>query len=206
MKVNLSRTQITFIAVSASVIAIGIVCLFPHWFDAHAGVAAWVQAIGAIAIVFATAWIAGLSFAEERRRREESERRLWESVGMMSERCMDCLHEVVKAAQPAANPNTALLDKYRPSDLDAPLDGLATVPLYQLGDVQMVQAVIAMRRVMARVRTELNEQYASLTSASVTRGLNVDALCRYKTEAFNALASIMRLTYGSAAEEKLRRF
>lgn len=207
MKAKLSRSQKAILAVGAtSLLVIGVVVLLPGWFDAHTAAAAWVQAIGAIAIVLATSWIAGLNFTEERRRRREGERQLWEAVATMSERCIECLYEVVKATEYAPNRDAAFLKKYRPSDLDAPMEGLASVPLYQLGDVRMVQAVISLRRVMARVRTELDAHYEHLTTPSVSRALNVQVLGNYKTEVFNAHASIMRLTYGFAAEEKLRRF
>jgi hypothetical protein len=207
MKTPLSRSQTAALLIGVpSLLLISYVVLRPSWFDAHAGAASWVQAIGAIAIVLATGWIAGLNFTEERRRRLDGERQLWEAVATMSERCLECLWEVVKATEFKPDPNPAFLDKYRPSDLDAPLEGLAAVPLYQLGNVQMVQAIISLRRVMGRVRTELDAQYEHLTTLSVTRGLNVQAISNYKTEAYNAHASIMRLTYGYAAEEKLRRF
>jgi hypothetical protein len=207
MKPKLSRSLIAILTVGVSLLVIGLIVIFPGWFDGHAGVAAWVQAIGAIAIVLATSWIAGLSFTEERRRRREGEQQLWEAVATMSERCIECLYEVVKATEFTPNPRAAFMERYRPSDLNAPMDGLATVPLHQLGDVQMVAAVISLRRVTARVRTELDEFYEHLTTPSVSRGLNVQALIGYKTEVFNAHACIVRLTYGSAvAAEKLRRF
>jgi hypothetical protein len=207
MKAKTSHNQIAGLVVGVpAVVAIVLVITFHRWFDAHAGAAAWVQAIGAIAIVFATAWIAGLNYTEEHRRRQEGERQLWEAVATMSERCIENLYEIVKVTENAPQSNAAFLDRYRPSDLNTPLEGLATIPLHQLGDVRMVQAVVSLRRVMARVRTELDEQYQHLTTPSVTRALNVQALGNYKTEVFNAHASIMRLTYGFAAEEKLRRF
>lgn len=205
-KVKFSTSHVIASAALAATVAILLIVTFSKWFDGHEGAAAWVQAIGIIATVAATGWIASLNFSEERRRQGEAEHKLYEAIGTMSERCMVTLYAVVKATEFAQNRDTALLDAYRPSDLDAPLDGLAAVPLYQLGDVRMVQAVITMRRVMGRVRTELNEQYHVLTNSAVSRGLNIQALAGYKTEAFNAHASIMRITYGYAAEDGLRRF
>jgi hypothetical protein len=207
MKRRLSIWQTVALAVGVpGLLFIALVVCFPRWFDAHAGAAAWVQAIGAIAIVLATSWIAGLNFSEERRRQREGERELWEAVAVMSERCIERLYQVVKATEFASDADAQLLAHYRPTDLDAPMEGLAAVPLHQLGDVRMVQAVVTLRRIMGRVRTELDAQYQNLTTPSVSRGLNVSALSGYKTEVFNAHASVMRLTYGSAAEEMLRRF
>jgi hypothetical protein len=176
------------------------------WFDKHEGAAAWVQAVGAIAVIIATAWVANANFAEERRRSRDAQRHLWEAAGALSERCIESLTTVLKEVRHIANPSDAFLRAYAPTDLEAPMEGLAAVPLHQLGDVEMVRAVMTMRRVMARVQTELDEFYEHLTTPSVTRGLNVQALGNYATEVFNAHASIMRLTYGHAAEEGLRRF
>jgi len=187
------------------VIGAGAIILFYPTLDQHEGTAAWVQAVGAIAVIWATAWIANENFSQERHRTREAERHLWESVATLSGGCLSCLDHVLKNVRSDQHLEDDFKGAYSPTDFVAPMEGIAVIPLHQLGSVDLVTAVISLRRVMSRIRTRLDAFYEHLTTQSVSQSLDLKELLNQRVDVFNAYASIMRAVYGVAAEGELSR-
>lgn len=201
MAQRFNRSHWAALAVTVvAVLFITAVLLFRRWFDRHEGTAAWVQAVGALAIIGATAWIANLNFTEERRQSREAERRLWETITVLSTSCLRCFDDVLRSAKHLGVESSVFVELYTPSDFEAPLDGLAAVPLHQIGRVDLLTAVITLRRIMGRAKAQLDGFQVQMdNSRGVSMTFPIQNFRGLRTELFNAHASIMRLVLGSTA-------
>src|SRR6266849_2317033 len=101
------------------------------FFDAHTGLAAWVQAAGAILIIGATAHIANRNWRETENRERATNRQLRESIVVLARNCLDAIDAILKNCRPTAaaraDPRGAFLRAYAPSDFEIPMDGLAAI-------------------------------------------------------------------------------
>lgn len=164
---------------------------------------AWVQAAGAIIIVVTTAWIASRNSRDAREREHIARRQLWASIAALARNCLDALDAILRncrAATAASDPRGAFLRAYTPSDFDVPMDGLAAVPLHDIGDARLTTAVLNLRGVMGRVKKHLDDVLADPVLSQTlepVRGL--------RTPAFSAVASVLRIVEGHAAEDELSR-
>jgi hypothetical protein len=191
--------KVGFAAALIASLCIGAIIAFRTWFDHHEGTAAWVQAVGAIAVIIATAWIANANFTEERRRSREAERHLWESIAVLSTNCLKCFDSVLKAAKTVEVNREGFAQCYVPSDFEAPLEGLAAIPLHQIGRVDLLTAVINLRRTMGRAKTQLDRFQDQLDRSPVFMIFDVANFRSRRTELFNIHADITRLVLGSTA-------
>ena len=174
------------------------------FFGGPAGLAAWVQAAGAILIIAATAHIANRNWRETQKRERDARRQLWESIVVLARNCLDAVDAILKncrATQEAQrDPRGTFLRAYVPSDFNIPMDGLAAVPLHEIGDAGLITAVLTLRAVMGQVKKHLDDVLADQVMSQTlepARGL--------RTPAFNAVASVLRIVEGHAAENELSR-
>jgi len=80
------------------------------------------------------------------------------------------------------------------------MDGLAAIPLHHVGDARLITAVLRLRGVMGRIRKQLADiRDDPVLSPSLEPVRNQQAV------AFNAVASILRIVDGSAAEQEISR-
>lgn len=125
--------------------------------DLHPGTAAWVQAVGAILILGATALIAGRDSREREREKLWAQEQLWRSIAALSDNCMDAIDGVLQKHSPlgSADVRENFVRLYVPSDLDVPIDGLAAIPLREIGDTTLLTAVLKMRGIMGGLKSIL---------------------------------------------------
>jgi hypothetical protein len=181
-------------------ISIWLVWRFRQVLDRHEGTAAWVQAAGAIIIVATTAWIAGRSSREAHERERTAKIELCESIAAIARNCLDAIDALLRCPWSAADPRGSFLRAYAPSDFEVPMDGLAAVPLHHIGDARLITALLTLRGVMGRIKKQLDDiRDDPLLSPALEPIRNQQVL------AFNAVASILRIVYGSAAEQEISR-
>ena len=172
--------------------------------DAHTGLAAWVQAIGAILIVGATARIANRNWRETEERERTANRQLRESITILARNCLDAIDTILKScrATPEAqrDPRGTFLRSYVPSDFNIPMDGLAAIPLHQLSDAKLIAAVLTLRAVMGQFKKHLDDVLADPVLSQT-----LDPVRGLRTPAFNAVASVLRIVEGHVAEDELSR-
>jgi len=177
-----------------------VVILTAVWVEAAA---ACVQAAGAILIIGATAWIAGRSARETRQRERIARHQLWESIAVLARNCLDAVDAILKncrATTAASDPRGTFLRAYTPSDFDVPMDGLAAVPLHEIGDARLITAVLNLRSVMGRAKKHLDDVLADPVLSQM-----LEPVRELRTPAFNAVASVLRIVEGRAAEDELSR-
>jgi hypothetical protein len=80
------------------------------------------------------------------------------------------------------------------------MDGLAAVPLHEIGDTRLITAVLNLRSVMGRIKKHLDDV---LTDPVLSQTL--EPVRGLRTSAFNAVASVLRLVEGHAAEDEISR-
>lgn len=174
------------------------------FFDAHAGLAAWVQAIGAILIVGATAHIANRNWRETERRERDARRQLQESIVVLARNSLEAIDAVLKSCRPTgptqADPRGTFLRAYTPSDFQIPMDGLAAIPLQEIADASLITALLTLRAVMGQIKKHLDEVFANPVLSQT-----LEPVRAFRTPAFNAVASVLRIVQGHAAEDELSR-
>jgi len=107
---------------------------------------------------------------------------------------------LAKCPQHVTTDKDSFLRFYVPSDFDIPMDGLAAVPLHEIGDAVLVTAVLTLRGVMGQVKQNLDDVRAKPAKVPA-----LDGLRGQRTPAFNAFASVLRIVEGPAAEQELSR-
>jgi hypothetical protein len=170
--------------------------------DHHEGTAAWVQAIGAVLIIYATARIANRNSREAQLRECRAKRQLWESIAVLAgnrESAIDTLLEKYPSSV-TFDPRGCFLRAYTPSDFDVPMDGLAAIPLHQIGDTTLSTAVLTLRGVMGRIKKHLDDVLRDQVLSQT-----LEPVRNQRTQASNAVASVLRIVEGNAAEEKISR-
>src|ERR1700747_2576842 len=156
------------------------------FFDAHAGLAAWFKAIGAILIVGATAHIANRNWRETEIREQNAHRQLRESIVVLARSSLEAIDTVLKSCRPTgvpqADPRGTFLRAYTPSDFEIPIDGLAAIPLQEIADASLITAVLTLRAIMGRIKKHLDEV---LVNSVLSQTL--DPVRALRTPAFNAV-------------------
>lgn len=166
-------------------------------------IAAWVQAIGAILIIGATAWIASRNSREAKERERIAKQQLWDSIVALARSCLDAIDDLLKN-YPQSSGSDAwgnFLRSHAASDFDVPIDGLAAVPLHQIGNADLITAVLHLRGVMGRITKHLND----VRAGKGIMPFSPDIVRNQRTPAFNAFASVLRIVKGTAAEEEISR-
>jgi hypothetical protein len=173
------------------------------FFDHHEGTAAWVQAVGAIIIILSTAWIAGQSSREAKEREHIAKQQLWESIAALARNCLDAIDTILQndPQSPGSDALGSFLRSHAPSDFDVPTDGLAAVPLHQVGNADLVTAVLRLRGIMGHITRHLDDVRAS----KGVMGFSPDVVRSLRTPAFNAVAGVLRIVEGTAAEKEISR-
>lgn len=188
-------------AIVATLVTTLIFILSP-FLDRHEGTAAWVQAAGALLIIVATARIANENDRKAHKREEVARQQLREAIATISESYMVAYTKLNMVCS-GNDARSQFQLCYAPSDFDTPLDGLTSIPLHQLGDAQLITAVLTMRSFMGRLNWKLaatNERFVLHSDFSIAY------LKSFQTGVFNAHSSIWRIVYGPAGEDRLRRF
>lgn len=188
------KRVVLIVAIAVGLALVGIAS-FHRWFGTQeaAAMAAWVQAIGSIGVIIATAWIARIDFASERDHARTTERQLKESVSVLAVSCLDRLDYLHSNVRPGPASRGDFIAHYTPSDFEAPMDGLAAIPLHHLGDAQLIGAVLDLRREMGRIKAGLDDFKAGLADQVRAQVYDVQDLASRRTPVFNAVASIMRI-------------
>lgn len=192
-----------WIAAIAATCALSYVALLKT--NALTATASWVQAIGSILIIFATAWIANRNSREMRDREIAARNQLWESVATISEMCVLAVNQLATHCASCGHNKANFLHVYSQADVEIPLAGLAAVPLHQLGDARLITAVLTMRGAMARVQKQLSDAVIGANDPGAQLDLS---FLGNKVPMWNAHARICRIVYGenlAEVEEKLRR-
>jgi hypothetical protein len=189
-------------AAFASILVLGLLWWLSPILDHHEGTAAWVQAVGALLIIGATAWIASRSSREAQERESSAKRQLWESIAVLAQNCLSAVDTLLKGYPSSAmsDPRGNFLRSYAPSDFDVPMDGLAAVPLHQIGDTALVTAVLTLRGIMGRIKKHLDDV---LRDPALSQTL--EPVRNQRTQALNAVANVMRIVQGNAAENEISR-
>lgn len=176
--------------------------------DKHEGTAAWVQAVGSILIIAATAWIANRDSRERRERERNARQQVRQSIAVLAGQCMSALDEFLSQV-PAHLPPDHMVGRffeiYVPTDLGLPLDALGQVQLHELDDATLINAVLMLRSVMARIIHEL-EAMRILGEVKLNPAVGFQSLQHarnLRVQAFNAFASVARIIKGNAAEREL---
>lgn len=173
------------------------------FFDHHEGTAAWVQAIGAITIIFATALIASRNSREIKKRERNAKEQLWKSVVALARSCLNAIDGLLKnyPLRPTSDRMGDFLRSHVQSDFDVPMGGLAAVPLQQVGNAALVTAILNLRSVMGRIQSHLDDVRASKGVMPLSR----DIVQTQRALAFNAVTSILRIAEGPLAEDEISR-
>lgn len=195
-------TRIISLVLLIIVIATGLLWWLYPILDHHEGTAAWVQAAGAIIIIFATALIASRSSREAQERERIAKQQLWESIAALARNCLDAIDALLRNIPPpgAPDPRGNFLRAYAPSDFDVPMDGLAAAPLHQVGDATLITAVLTLRGVMGRIKKHLDD-----VLLDPVMPVSRETVGNLRTPAFNAVACILRVVEGATAEQEIGR-
>src|SRR5271155_4259859 len=194
------RNEVGF-AIGALVV-IGLAWWLHPFFDHHEGTAAWVQAAGALLIIAATARIAGRNSREAQKREDNARDQLWVSIVALARNCLDATDRLLTnhPPPPPSDVREHFLRLYVPSDFEVPMDGLAAVPLHQIGDVALITAVLTLRGIMGRIKKHLDD-----VERDPVLPQTLETVRGQRTLAFNAVASIFRIVEGTAGEDALSR-
>lgn len=170
--------------------------------DHHEGTAAWVQAAGAIVIIGATAWIASQNSREIRERERIARQQLWESIAALARNCLGAIDTLLRKypAPPSSDPRGNFLRAYTPTDFAIPIDGLAAIPLHQIGNAALITSVLVLRGVMGQIKKHLDD-----VLHNPIMSVDLQLIRNHRTPAFNAVADVLRIVKGPAAEEELSR-
>jgi mRNA interferase RelE/StbE len=192
----------SIIVVFGMLTAFALVWWLHPYLDRHEGTAAWVQAIGAIIIIGATAWIASKASRETRDRERRVEHQLRQSIATLARKCMDALDDLLKE-HPARVQNDArgsFLRAYEPSDFEIPMDAMAAIPLYQVGDAPLIIAIVSLRGAMGRIKRRLDE-----VARDPVMSTALEDVRNQRTSVFNAYACVLRIIEGCEVDEELSR-
>jgi hypothetical protein len=119
---------------------------------------------------------------------------LWESIVVLACNCVDAISNLLQKYQVDAWGK--FLSSHTPSDFDIPIDGLAVVPLHQVGNPELIVAVLELRGIMGRITSHLDDVRAN----KGVMPFSPDLVRAQKTPVFNAFASIMRVVKGATVE------
>jgi hypothetical protein len=140
---------------------------------------------------------------EAQQREATAQDYLWESIATLSQNCLEAMDGLLKnyPAQPTSDIMGHFLRSHAAGDFDIPLEGLAAVPLHQVGDPVLITLVLRLRGIMGRITKHLDEVRASRGVMPFSR----DLVAGQGTPAFNAVAGILRIVHGHGAEEEIRK-
>jgi hypothetical protein len=80
------------------------------------------------------------------------------------------------------------------------MDGLAAVPMHQIGDTALITAVLTLRGIMGRIKKYLDDVLRDPVLSQT-----LEPVRNQRTQAFNAVASVLRIVQGNAAESEISR-
>ena len=171
--------------------------------DSHPGTAAWVQAFGAIAIILATALIAGANSRQVKKHERAARAALLKSIAALARNCPAALNVFLRnfpESKPLVVAEEAM-QYYSASDFEVPMDGLAAISLHEVGDADLITAILTLRGVMGRIKRHLDE---AIQPRSVMPA-NLSYLRNQRTLVFNAVASILRIIGEPNVEQEISR-
>lgn len=153
-------------------------------------------------IIGATAWIAGQSSREARQRELNAQHQLRWTIAMLARNYLDAVDALLQSCPPhmVGNFQETFLRSYVRSDFDIPMDGLAAVPLHQIGDAALITAILVLRGIMGRTKKALDDALRDPVSSQTWESIRAQ-----RTPTFNAVASVLRIVEGHAADRELSR-
>jgi hypothetical protein len=185
---NFSAKNIFRIALLCTAIAIALIWSFREMLDRHEGTGAWVQAVGAIVIIFATAVIASRSARDAHERDLKARQELWLSIATLAGNCLNAIDTLLQnySTGDARDPRGTFLRSYAPTDFDVPIDGLSAIPLHHVGNANLITSVLELRGIMGRIKKHLDD-----VAPNPLFSPSVEMIRNQRTPAFNAVASIL---------------
>jgi len=141
---------------------------------------------------------------EAQQRESTARHHLWESIAKLAQNCLEAMDDLLKnyPAQPTSDIMGDFLKSHAASDFDIPMEGLAAVPLHEVGNPELITLVLRLRGIMGRITKHLDEVRASRGVMPLSRNF----VAGQGTPAFNAVAGILRIVHGHMAEEEIRKF
>ncbi len=138
---------------------------------------------------------------EDRARESVARHQLWESIAELGRNCLEAINSLLKnfPARPTSDKMGDFLRSHAPSDFAIPIEGLAAIPLHQVGNPELITLVLRLRSVMGRITKHLDEVRTSNGVMPISR----DLIRGQQTPAFNAVAGILRIVKGHAAEQEI---
>lgn len=169
--------------------------------DKHEGTAAWVQAVGALLIIGATAIIASQNSREAAKRERNAKLQLWASIAALARNCLEALDTLLKNHPlPTTDTRGSFLRSYMPSDFDVPMDGLAAVPLQEIGNTDLITAVLNLRGIVGRIKKHLDD-----ICHDPVLSPTLEPVSNLRTPAFNEVARVLRIVENNSAENEISR-
>ena len=144
---------------------------------------------------------------ENRREAEERERvaryQLWESIAALSRNCLDAIDSLIKSypKSPGSDAWGSFLRSHAPSDFDVPIEGLAALPLHQVGNASLITAVLILRGAMGRIKRHLDDVRAE----KGVMPLSLDVVRDQRRHVFGAVGTILRTIKGHDADAEIGR-
>src|SRR5271165_5446791 len=123
-----------------------------------------------------------------------------QSIAALARSCLDAFDTLITDYPLHQFPAQGgkFLRSYAQSDVDIPIDGLAAVPLHQVGDANLITAVLTLRGIMGQTKKILDDAQSDPASTLKT-------VQGQRTPMFNAVASVLRIVEGHAADQELSR-
>jgi hypothetical protein len=180
-----------------------IILIFSKNLDEHAGTAAWVQAVGSLLIILATVFISQREVVQAKIRDEKDKEEIRKSLAILARNCLEILDHVIQRLpmNPGSDPRSEFVLAYVQSDFELLLSGLADISFHQIGDSNLINAVLDLRLEVARIKWRLDMVNDSPIGHLSRRDLD----SAIRTSLFNKAASTIRLVEGGGAESELTR-
>jgi hypothetical protein len=136
-------------------------------------------------------------------RERTAKRQLWESIAELSRNCLEALDNLLKntPVRPTSDVMGDFLRSHAPTDFTIPIEGLAAIPLHQVGNAELITLVLRLRGIMGQITKHLDEVRANRGVMPLSR----DLIGGHRTPAFNAVAGILRIVDGHAADQEISR-
>lgn len=96
---------------------------------------------------------------EAQQRECTARRQLWESIAELARNCLEAIDSLLKnyPARPTSDRIGDFLRSHARSDFDIPMEGLAAVPLHQVGNPELITLVLRLRGIMGQIIKHLDE-------------------------------------------------
>ena len=143
------------------------------------------------------------NLSEVQERERIASHQLWESITALARSCLNAIDDLLKnyPQSPGSDAWGSFLRSHAPSDFDVPMDGLAAIPLHQVGDATLVTAVLHLRGAMGGITKHLQD----VRTNKGVMPFSPDIVRGQRTLVLNAVASVLRIVEGDASADEIGR-